>query len=133
MSGVQKKVATQSVRQLKIFISRLEIGTLYFLFLELIESTMYLYQATNDPYFLEVGRDILHSIETICRTECGYATVRCRPGKFQSRNQSNACARARVGIGSGHEIGHKSLTRTKSIVLSTDREVCQAQIVNLRY
>ena len=45
------------------------------MFLELIESTMYLYQATKDPYFLEVGRDILHSIETSCRTECGYATV----------------------------------------------------------
>ncbi|XP_028392364.1 ER degradation-enhancing alpha-mannosidase-like protein 2 [Dendronephthya gigantea] len=43
---------------------------------ELIESTMYLYQATKDPYFLEVGRDILHSIETSCRTECGYATVK---------------------------------------------------------
>ncbi|CAB3988280.1 ER degradation-enhancing alpha-mannosidase 2 [Paramuricea clavata] len=37
---------------------------------------MYLYQATKDPYFLEVGRDILHSIETSCRTECGYATVK---------------------------------------------------------
>jgi hypothetical protein len=46
--------------------------------LELIESTMYLYQATKDPYFLEVGRDILHSIETSCRTECGYATVSCK-------------------------------------------------------
>jgi len=43
---------------------------------ELIESTMYLYQATKDPYFLEVGRDILESIERHTRTACGYATIR---------------------------------------------------------
>lgn len=42
---------------------------------ELIESAMYLYRATKDPYFLEVGRDMLESIETSARTPCGYATV----------------------------------------------------------
>ena len=42
---------------------------------ELIESAMYLYRATKDPYFLEVGRDMLHSIESSARTPCGYATV----------------------------------------------------------
>ena len=42
---------------------------------ELIESTMYLYRATKDPYLLEVGVDILESIEQETRTECGYATV----------------------------------------------------------
>ena len=36
---------------------------------------MYLYRATKDPYFLEVGRDMLHSIESSARTPCGYATV----------------------------------------------------------
>eukprot|EP00794_Sanderia_malayensis_P018991 gene18991-20902_t len=43
---------------------------------ELIESTMYLYQATKDPYYLEIGRDILESIERHTKTSCGYATVR---------------------------------------------------------
>eukprot|EP00112_Aurelia_sp_Birch-Aquarium-sp1_P000773 Seg1075.8 transcript_id=Seg1075.8/GoldUCD/mRNA.D3Y31 product="ER degradation-enhancing alpha-mannosidase-like protein 2" protein_id=Seg1075.8/GoldUCD/D3Y31 len=43
---------------------------------ELIESTMYLYQATKDPYYLEVGRDILESIERHTKTPCGYATIR---------------------------------------------------------
>ena len=42
---------------------------------ELIESAMYLYRATKDPYFLEVGRDMLESIESSARTPCGYATV----------------------------------------------------------
>lgn len=36
---------------------------------------MYLYRATRDPYFLEVGRDMLESIEHSARTPCGYATV----------------------------------------------------------
>lgn len=36
---------------------------------------MYLYQATKDPYFMEIGRDILQSIETSAKTECGYASV----------------------------------------------------------
>jgi len=43
---------------------------------ELIESAMYLYRATKDPYFLEVGRDILESIETSAKTPCGYATIK---------------------------------------------------------
>lgn len=43
---------------------------------ELIESAMYLYRATKDPYFLEVGRDMLESIETSARTPCGYATIK---------------------------------------------------------
>ena len=36
---------------------------------------MYMYQATKDPYYLEIGRDILESIERHTRTPCGYATV----------------------------------------------------------
>lgn len=43
---------------------------------ELIESAMYLYRATKDPYFLEVGRDMLESIESSARTPCGYATIK---------------------------------------------------------
>ena len=42
---------------------------------ELIESTMYLYRATKDPYLLQIGIDIFESIEQNCRTKCGYATV----------------------------------------------------------
>lgn len=42
---------------------------------ELAESVMYLHRATGDPYLLEVGRDILRSIQHSARTPCGYATV----------------------------------------------------------
>jgi len=43
---------------------------------ELIESVMYLYRATKDPYLLTVGEDMLQSIQYSARTECGYATVK---------------------------------------------------------
>lgn len=42
---------------------------------ELIESVMYLYRATGDPYLLEVGEDMLRSIQHSAKTACGYATV----------------------------------------------------------
>lgn len=45
------------------------------LFAELIESVMYLYRSTGDPYLLEVGEDILRSIQHSAKTSCGYATV----------------------------------------------------------
>ena len=46
------------------------------LFAELIESIMYLYRATNDPFLLTAGVEIVESIERLTRTECGYATVK---------------------------------------------------------
>ena len=42
---------------------------------ELIESIMYLYRSTNDQHLLQMGVDILKSIEHSSRTTCGYATV----------------------------------------------------------
>ncbi|XP_065676424.1 ER degradation-enhancing alpha-mannosidase-like protein 2 isoform X3 [Hydra vulgaris] len=43
---------------------------------ELIESALYLYQATKDPFFLDVGRDIIESIELLSKQPCGYATIK---------------------------------------------------------
>jgi len=43
---------------------------------ELIESCMYLYQATKDPFLLEVAVEMLEAIEHSTKTLCGYATVR---------------------------------------------------------
>ena len=57
------------------------------LFLELIESTMYLYRATNDSYLLDFGRSLLQSIETTSKTECGYATVSCNQPVSMSKNR----------------------------------------------
>lgn len=42
---------------------------------ELIESVMYLYRATKDPYLIQVGIDILKSIQYSAKTKCGYATI----------------------------------------------------------
>lgn len=36
---------------------------------------MYLYYATKDQHLLEIGVDILESIEHSAKTDCGYATV----------------------------------------------------------
>ncbi|XP_015930043.1 ER degradation-enhancing alpha-mannosidase-like protein 2 [Parasteatoda tepidariorum] len=43
---------------------------------ELVESVMYLYYATKDHHLLEIGVDILESIEHSAKTECGYATIK---------------------------------------------------------
>lgn len=42
---------------------------------ELIESVMYLYRATGDPYLIEVGTDVLRSLQHSAKTTCGYATI----------------------------------------------------------
>jgi len=43
---------------------------------ELIESVMYLHRATKDPWLVNVGVDILRSIQHSAWTPCGYATVK---------------------------------------------------------
>ncbi|XP_071122942.1 ER degradation-enhancing alpha-mannosidase-like protein 1 isoform X2 [Mytilus edulis] len=42
---------------------------------ELIESTYFLYQATKNPFYLHVGKEILQNINTYAKAECGYCTV----------------------------------------------------------
>lgn len=42
---------------------------------ELAESTYLLYQATKNPFYLHVGKEILHSLNTYSRAKCGYATI----------------------------------------------------------
>lgn len=46
-----------------------------FPFSELIESAMYLFRATGDHTYLQLGLDALESIEKIAKTPCGYASV----------------------------------------------------------
>jgi hypothetical protein len=43
---------------------------------EYVESIFYLYKATEDPILLEMGAEIVESIERSAKTECGYATVK---------------------------------------------------------
>ncbi|KAL2756740.1 glycoside hydrolase family 47 protein [Sodiomyces alcalophilus JCM 7366] len=40
---------------------------------EFIESTYYLYRATNDPWYLYVGEMVLADINRLCRTPCGWS------------------------------------------------------------
>ncbi|XP_078483513.1 ER degradation-enhancing alpha-mannosidase-like protein 1 [Ciona intestinalis] len=42
---------------------------------EFIESTYLLYRATKNPFYLNVGREILDSLERHAKTECGYASL----------------------------------------------------------
>ncbi|MPC90532.1 ER degradation-enhancing alpha-mannosidase-like protein 1 [Portunus trituberculatus] len=42
---------------------------------EFVESTYLLYQATKNPFYLHVGRDILTSLNNLTRARCGHATV----------------------------------------------------------
>lgn len=42
---------------------------------EFVESTYHLYRATKDPYYLQVGEEIMNNIEQHAKTECGYAII----------------------------------------------------------
>ncbi|KAF7488552.1 ER degradation-enhancing alpha-mannosidase-like protein 3 [Sarcoptes scabiei] len=42
---------------------------------EFIESTYFLYLATKDEHYLEVGRDTLRSLQNFTKVSCGYAAV----------------------------------------------------------
>lgn len=56
---------------------------------EFLESTYFLYSATNDPYYLEVGRNALKSLQKYTRVQCGYAAVNdVRTGKQEDRMDS---------------------------------------------
>ncbi|XP_036959292.1 ER degradation-enhancing alpha-mannosidase-like protein 2 isoform X1 [Acanthopagrus latus] len=56
---------------------------------ELIESAMYLFRATGDHTYLQLGLDALESIERIAKTPCGYATVKdLRDHQLDNRMES---------------------------------------------
>ncbi|KAI6651772.1 ER degradation-enhancing alpha-mannosidase-like protein 1 [Oopsacas minuta] len=42
---------------------------------EFAESTYMLYQATRNPFYLYVGKDIIDNIQKFAKTRCGYATI----------------------------------------------------------
>lgn len=43
---------------------------------ELVESTYFLYEATNDPYYLEVGKYIVENLNRYTKVPCGFAAVK---------------------------------------------------------
>ncbi|KAF2679958.1 glycoside hydrolase family 47 protein [Lentithecium fluviatile CBS 122367] len=56
---------------------------------EFIESTWYLYRATNDPWYLHVGEMTLRDIKRRCWTKCGWAGLQdVRTGELSDRMES---------------------------------------------
>ncbi|VVC41997.1 Hypothetical protein CINCED_3A009453 [Cinara cedri] len=43
---------------------------------EFLESTYFLYKATGDPHYLNVGREVLNSLQKYARVDCGFAAVK---------------------------------------------------------
>lgn len=56
---------------------------------EFIESTYYLYRATGDPMYLNIGEGILNTFKKRFKTKCGFKGVQdVRTGKFQNRMET---------------------------------------------
>lgn len=56
---------------------------------EFIESTYFLYKATGDHYYLQVGKKALKTIQKYAKVPCGYAAVNdIRTGKHEDRMDS---------------------------------------------
>lgn len=56
---------------------------------EFIESTWYLYRATEDPWYLHVGEMVLRDIKRRCWTRCGWAGLQdVRTGELSDRMES---------------------------------------------
>jgi mannosidase alpha-like ER degradation enhancer 3 len=56
---------------------------------EFLESTYFLYKATNDDHYLEVGKTVLRSLQNYARVECGFAAVKdVRTGSHEDRMDS---------------------------------------------
>ncbi|KAF6033566.1 Edem2 [Bugula neritina] len=43
---------------------------------EFVESTYFLYKATGDPHYLDVGRTVLENLEKHARVPCGFAAIK---------------------------------------------------------
>uniref|UniRef100_A0A8C3F351 alpha-1,2-Mannosidase n=1 Tax=Chrysemys picta bellii TaxID=8478 RepID=A0A8C3F351_CHRPI len=56
---------------------------------EFAESTYFLYKATRDPYYLQVGKSIVESLNEYARVACGFAAVQdVRTGRHEDRMDS---------------------------------------------
>lgn len=61
----------------------------YFLRPEFVESTYFLYKATGDHYYLQVGKKALKTIQKYAKVPCGFAAVSdIRTGKHEDRMDS---------------------------------------------
>ncbi|OWF50523.1 ER degradation-enhancing alpha-mannosidase-like protein 3 [Mizuhopecten yessoensis] len=43
---------------------------------EFVESTYFLYKATGDPHYLNVGKEVINNLNTYARVDCGFAAIK---------------------------------------------------------
>ncbi|XP_033732617.1 ER degradation-enhancing alpha-mannosidase-like protein 3 [Pecten maximus] len=43
---------------------------------EFVESTYFLYKATGDPHYLNVGKEVINNLDTYARVDCGFAAIK---------------------------------------------------------
>lgn len=56
---------------------------------EFVESTYYLYRATRDPFYLQVGEMVLNDLNNRTRLPCGFASIGdVRTGRLEDRMES---------------------------------------------
>lgn len=41
---------------------------------EFAESTYFLYMATSDPFYLEIGKQLVRNLQLRCRVKCGFVS-----------------------------------------------------------
>lgn len=76
---------------------------------EFVESTWYLYRATRDPFYLDVGERILLDITTRSRVDCGLAGISdLRTNKLDDRMESFALSETLKVCGAATCVAHES-------------------------
>ncbi|RLN72213.1 hypothetical protein BBJ28_00000531 [Nothophytophthora sp. Chile5] len=60
-------------------------GARYPLRPELVESTFYMHEATNDSSWLRAGAHVVHSLQKYAKTPCGYASI----GNIETKEQED--------------------------------------------
>ncbi|XP_069862122.1 ER degradation-enhancing alpha-mannosidase-like protein 1 [Dipodomys merriami] len=98
---------------------------------ELVESTYLLYQATKNPFYLHVGKDILQSLEKYTKVKCGYATLhhvidKSKEDRMESFFLSETCKYLYLLFDEENPV-HKSGTRymftTEGHIISVDKHL----------
>ncbi|KAF2726785.1 seven-hairpin glycosidase [Polyplosphaeria fusca] len=88
---------------------------------EFIESTWYLYRATQDPWYLHVGEMTLRDIKRRCWTKCGWAGLHdVRTGELSDRMESFFLGETAKYLFLLFDPSHPLNTRDEPIVFTTE-------------
>jgi len=92
---------------------------------ELIESAMYLYKATKDPFLLSLGEDMLNSIEYSAKTKCGYATVKdVKDHTLEDRMESFFLAETTKYLYLLFDVNNDIIHKPKGVIVKTPFGEC---------